>query len=275
MLQFGHDDAITRPDAQATGAGEAAGQSKSLVGSMSSSGHILVVDDEPKVRTLLRRCLEGEGFAVSEAKDGAEMRDRLDGEAVSLVTLDLNLGKENGLDLAREIREHHNIPIIMLTGKGDAIDRVVGLEVGADDYLAKPFELRELVARVRAVLRRARPASDTSSSGQRFAFDGWVFDINRRSLKRADGEALELTTSEFNLLEAFVKRPHRVLSRDDIMDLLKGHDWSPLDRSIDNLVARLRKKVEQDPDRPALIKTVRGVGYTFTADVRRHRPAKD
>ena len=242
---------------------------------MSSSGHILVVDDEPKVRTLLRRCLEGEGFAVSEAKDGAELRNRLERGAISLITLDLNLGKENGLDLAREIRKQHNVPIIMLTGKGDAIDRVVGLEVGADDYLAKPFELRELVARVRAVLRRAQPSVEAPSSGQRFAFEGWVFDINRRSLKRGAGESLELTTSEFNLLAAFVKRPHRVLSRDDIMDLLKGHDWSPLDRSIDNLVARLRKKIEQDPDRPALIKTVRGVGYTFTADVERHGSAKD
>jgi two-component system, OmpR family, response regulator len=236
---------------------------------MGNSGHILIVDDEPKVRTLLRRCLEGEGFAVSEAKDGAEMRACLDREAVSLITLDLNLGRENGLDLAREVRKERNVPIIMLTGKGDAIDRVVGLEVGADDYLAKPFELRELVARVRAVLRRAQPAERPTSAGHCYTFAGWIFDIHQRSLKRSDGAEQELTTSEFNLLEAFVKRPHRVLSRDDIMDLLKGQDWSPLDRSIDNLVARLRKKVEHDPDHPTLIKTVRGVGYTFTAQVER------
>ena len=236
---------------------------------MGNAGHILIVDDEPKVRTLLRRCLEGEGFAVSEAKDGAQMRVCLEREAVSLITLDLNLGRENGLDLAREIRKERNVPIIMLTGKGDAIDRVIGLEVGADDYLAKPFELRELVARVRAVLRRAQPAESASPAGQCYTFAGWVFDVNQRSLKRRDGPERELTTSEFNLLEAFVKRPHRVLSRDDIMDLLKGQDWSPLDRSIDNLIARLRKKVEQDPDRPTLIKTVRGVGYTFTAQVER------
>src|SRR5215510_13468438 len=125
---------------------------------MDNRGHILIVDDEPKVRTLLRRCLEGEGFIVSEAKDGAEMRVRLERETVSLITLDLGLGKENGLDLAREIRRTCNTPIIMLTGKGDAVDRVVGLEVGADDYLAKPFELRELLARVRAVLRRTSGA---------------------------------------------------------------------------------------------------------------------
>lgn len=233
------------------------------------TGHILVVDDDPKVRTLLRRCLEGEGFAVSEAADGAGLLACLDRQPVSLITLDLNLGKENGLDLARDIRKERNIPIIMLTGKGDAIDRVVGLEVGADDYLAKPFELRELVARIRAVLRRASPTEAPAPSGRRYAFEGWVLDINRRSLRGDGGKDQELTTSEFNLLEAFVKRPHRVLSRDDIMDLLKGHDWSPLDRSIDNLVARLRKKVERDPDQPSLIKTVRGAGYVFTADVER------
>jgi two-component system, OmpR family, response regulator len=237
-------------------------------------GHILVVDDDPKVRTLLRRCFEGEGFAVSEAKDGSELRAQLGRHPVALITLDLSLGKENGLDLAREIRKERNVPIIMLTGKGDAIDRIVGLELGADDYLAKPFELRELLARVRAVLRRATASEQTAASEQRYAFEGWIFDINRRSLNSETGESQELTTSEFNLLEAFVKRPHRVLSRDDIMDLLKGQNWSPLDRFIDNLVARLRKKVERDPDHPRLIKTVRGVGYTFAADVKRNAPAK-
>jgi DNA-binding response OmpR family regulator len=232
--------------------------------------HILVVDDDPKVRTLLRRCFEGEGFAVSEAQDGAELRTCLARYPVNLITLDINLGRENGLDLARDIRKDCNIPIIMLTGKGDAIDRIVGLELGADDYLAKPFELRELVARVRAVLRRTAVSEEPApAGGQRYGFDGWVFDLHRRSLTRQDGGEQDLTTSEFNLLEAFVKRPHRALSRDDIMDLLKGHDWSPLDRSIDNLIARLRKKVERDPDRPSLIKTVRGVGYIFVAEVKR------
>ncbi len=232
--------------------------------------HILVVDDDPKVRTLLRRCFQGEGFAVSEAQDGAELRACLAQHPVTLITLDLNLGRENGLDLAREIRKDWNTPIIMLTGKGDAIDRIVGLELGADDYLAKPFELRELLARVRAVLRRTTANEEPlPTGGQRYSFDGWVFDLHRRSLTRPGGQEQDLTTSEFNLLEAFVKRPHRALSRDDIMDLLKGHDWSPLDRSIDNLIARLRKKVERDPDHPGLIKTVRGVGYIFVADVKR------
>jgi len=235
-----------------------------------TSLHILVVDDDSKVRTLLRRCFEAEGFTVSEAADGDGVRAALKSNAVTLITLDLNLGRENGLDVAREVRKEWNTPIIMLTGKGDAIDRIVGLELGADDYLAKPFELRELLARVRAVLRRSSPTETSAApSGQRYEFDGWTFDIGRRTLTRDGGADQELTTSEFNLLEAFVTRPHRALSRDDIMDLLKGHDWSPLDRSIDNLVARLRKKVERDSDHPALIKTVRSVGYIFTADVKR------
>ena len=237
-----------------------------------SAGHIVVVDDDPKVRTLLRRCLEGEGFSVSEAKDRQEFEACLDRRPVSLITLDLNLGKENGLDIARDVRRDRNIPIIMLTGKGDAIDRVVGLEIGADDYLVKPFELRELVARIRAVLRRAGGSAESDGAtlnGSRYAFGDWALDVNKRNLMRRDGTDAQLTSSEFNLLHAFVRRPHRVLSRDDIMDLLKGHDWSPLDRSIDNLIARLRKKVEQDPEHPALIKTVRGAGYVFTADVER------
>jgi two-component system, OmpR family, response regulator len=232
-----------------------------------TAAHILVVDDDPKVRTLLRRCLEGEGFIVSEAKDGSELRTHLERSPITLITLDLGLGSENGFDLAREIRRQRTVPIIMVTGKGDAIDRVIGLELGADDYLAKPFELRELVARVRAVLRRSTPAERPPSSAHRYVFEGWIFDLNRRSLTRETGENQDLTTSEFNLLESFVRRPHRVLSRNQIMDLLKGYDWSPLDRSIDNLIARLRRKIEADANHPRLIKTVRGVGYVFAADV--------
>jgi two-component system, OmpR family, response regulator len=232
-------------------------------------GHILIVDDEPKVRTLLRRCFEGEGYTVSEAENGAGLRAELQRREVTLITLDLSLGKENGLDLARDIRREYSTPIIMLTGRGDTIDRVVGLEIGADDYLAKPFEMRELVARVRAVLRRTASPEKPTEAGQSHCFGEWLFDINRRTLTRETGASQDLTTSEFKLLEAFVKRPHRVLSRDDIMDLLKGQDWSPLDRSIDNLIARLRKKIEPDAEHPTLIKTVRGAGYVFAADVKR------
>ena len=202
------------------------------------------------------------------------LRARIEQQPSNLITLDLTLGGDDGLELAREVRARCNVPIIMITGKGDTIDRVVGLELGADDYITKPFQLREVVARVRAVLRRygaaeqaAQPAVEAEH--QRYAFDQMVLDLTCRELSSGAGKMQELTTAEFNLLEIFVKRPHRVLSRDNIMDLLKGHEWSPVDRSIDALVGRLRKKVEPDPDRPRLIKTVRGVGYAFTADVRR------
>jgi DNA-binding response OmpR family regulator len=235
---------------------------------------ILVVDDEEPVRTLLRDCFELDGYQVVEASDGREASARLAEAPVNLVTLDLNLGGESGLELARQIRAACNVPIVMITGKGDTIDRVVGLELGADDYITKPFHVREVLARVRAVLRRyeASPASQTPAAGaaagsERFGFDGWVLDIARRELKSAQGEVQTLTTAEFNMLEMFVHRPSRVLSRDNIMDLLKGHDWSPLDRSIDSLVVRVRKKVETNPDTPRLIKTVRGVGYVFAAEV--------
>lgn len=234
---------------------------------------ILVVDDEPEIRALLHKCFAREGYEVLEAKDGAELRARIEQQPVSLITLDLTLGGEDGLDLAREVRARCNVPIVMITGKGDTIDRVVGLELGADDYIAKPFQLREVLARVRAVLRRYGPSEaagpPTPSAHERYAFDEMVLDLTRRELTREAAGIVELTTAEFNLLEIFVKRPHRVLSRDNIMDLLKGHEWSPLDRSIDALVGRVRKKIEPDPDHPRLIKTVRGIGYAFTADARR------
>jgi DNA-binding response OmpR family regulator len=161
----------------------------------------------------------------------------------------------------------------MVTGKGDTIDRVVGLELGADDYIAKPFHVREVLARVRAVLRRTgrSGAPDAAAKDERLTFEGWVLDIARRELISPAGGSCELTTSEFDLLKAFAMHPKRVLSRDQIMDLLRGHDWNPVDRSIDNLVVRLRRKVEADPESPRLIKTVRGVGYTFAADVQSGR----
>lgn len=240
---------------------------------MSSPNLILVVDDEPEIRTLLRRCFERDGFAVAEAKNGAEMRAHIDAPGLAVVTLDLTLGGEDGLELAREIRARNNVPIIMITGKGDTIDRVVGLELGADDYITKPFQLREVLARVRAVLRRYAAVPQTSEASaaeeDRYAFDDMILDVGRRTLCNHDGTTRDLTTAEFNLLHIFVKRPRRVLSRDNIMDLLKGHEWSPLDRSIDALIGRLRKRVEADPNVPTLIKTVRGVGYVFTSDAKR------
>jgi DNA-binding response OmpR family regulator len=234
---------------------------------------ILVVDDDPKVRLLLRRLLEQEGYTVREAQDAGEARAVLAADDVKLVTLDLTLGREDGLALAREIRAQGGVPIIMITGKGDPIDRVVGLELGADDYIAKPFHLREVLARIRAVLRRyasADVAPDAQAAASEcLAFGEFVLDIGRRVLTASGGATIELTTAEFNLLELFARNPHRVLSRDDILDALKGHDWSPYDRSIDTQVARLRKKVEPEDVSPAYIKTVRGVGYVFATDVRR------
>jgi two-component system OmpR family response regulator len=233
---------------------------------------ILIVDDDPEVRLLLRTCFEREGYVVSEASDAISARAALERGSVGLVTLDLSLGSDDGLMLAREIQASRDVPIVMVSGKGDAVDRIVGLELGADDYISKPFILREVLARVRAVLRRreggksAAPAVDASH--ERFRFGDWTLDVTSRTLNGPAGTC-ELTTGEFNLLEMLVRRPHRVLSRDEIMDLLKGHDWSPLDRSIDALVGRLRKKIEADVSTPIHIKSVRGVGYMFATDVRR------
>jgi len=239
-----------------------------------NSPHILVVDDEAAVRTLLKECFALEGYRVTEARDGQELIAQLSTEAPDLITLDLKLGGENGLELARKIRETRNIPIVMITGKSDTIDRVVGLELGADDYIGKPFHVREVLARIRAVLRRYQsiptaegPMEAAPSAGTCYAFTGWMLDLARRELRSTAGTVQELTTAEFNMLTMFVERPTRVLSRDNIMDLLKGHDWSPFDRSIDALIVRVRRKIEPEPGAPRLIKTVRGVGYVFAADV--------
>lgn len=236
------------------------------------NAHILIVDDDQKVRLLLRRCFEGEGFRVTEAARGADVGNALLANDVDLVTLDLSLPDLDGLSVARQIRERSAVPIIMVTGKGDMIDRVIGLEVGADDYIAKPFHLREVLARVRAVLRRTREAAHSEPergepSQPPIRFDRWVLDRDKRELRDTDGRPCILTTAEFSLLDIFVRHANRVLTRDQIMDLLKGHEWSPLDRSIDNLVARLRRKIEPVDASPSLIKTVRGLGYIFTASV--------
>jgi DNA-binding response OmpR family regulator len=237
------------------------------------SDPILIVDDEPEVRALLRAGLEAEGFSVVEAGNGAEAEAQLASLPISLLTLDLKLGGEDGLKLARDLRAKRNTPIVMITGKGDPIDRVVGLELGADDYIAKPFLMREVVARVRAVLRRYQPTGTVAEAepavSPRYAFDGWIMDTSRREVRTPEGAACDLTTAEFNLLTILIQRPGRVLSRDELMDLLKGQDWTPLDRSIDGLVARLRKKIEPESERPQLVKTVRGVGYVFAGSVKR------
>ncbi|WP_099867916.1 response regulator [Pararhizobium haloflavum] len=233
------------------------------------SARILVVDDEPAVRRMLRRYLEGEGFAVHEAEDLPGVERALEG-GVDLVTLDLNLDGCDGLAIARAVRETSPVPIIIITGKSDMVDKVVGLELGADDYVAKPFHLREVLARIRSVLRRSRADQSAGRAMERkaesenaIAFDGYRLEFNQRELVGPSGASCDLTTAEFDLLAVFVRHANRVLDRDLIMDLLKGRDWTPTDRTIDNQVARLRKKIEDDPSRPRLIKTVRGIGYCF------------
>ena len=216
--------------------------------------HVLVVDDEPRIRTLLRRYLADEGFKVSEAGDGVTMRAVLEREAIDLVLLDLMMPGEDGLSLARYIRQRSDIPIIMLTGKGDLIDRVAGLETGADDYITKPFELREVLARIRTVMRRAGPrigAAATQSepaagesTSEVLVFEGWRFDLLRRELRRMTGELVPLTAGEFELLCVFARRPNRVLNREQLIDLVKGREWAAYDRGIDTQVMRLRKKIE-------------------------------
>jgi DNA-binding response OmpR family regulator len=198
--------------------------------------------------------------------------DAFDKHPPDLVTLDLNLNGDNGLDLARDIRRDHDVPIIMVTGKDDVIDRIVGLELGADDYITKPFHVREVLARVHSVLRRARttearetPAvADSAGENAELSLDGLTVFPDRMELTDRDGAPCDLTTADFKLLAAFLGHPKRPLSRERLMDLIDGPDWVPLDRTIDNQVARLRKKIERDPARPLLIKTVRGVGYMLT-----------
>jgi DNA-binding response OmpR family regulator len=233
--------------------------------------HIVVVDDEQPIRTLLRNCFESEGYRVSEAANGVELLAHLKSANVDLITLDLTLGSESGLEIARKLRAKSHIPIIMVTGKGDVIDRVVGLEIGADDYIAKPFHLREMLARVRTVLRRTGGQADRTSAVTAeeliYRFDGWEFNLTRRELHDPGGKMCLLTTAEVELLAVLVKRPGHVLSRDAIMDQLKGHDWAANDRAIDSQISRLRKKLGGDSESSSLIKTVRGAGYSFTAKV--------
>jgi DNA-binding response OmpR family regulator len=237
--------------------------------------NILVVDDDARVRTMLVRYLETEGFSVRQAGNGHELRKCLADSAVDLILLDIGLPGEDGLTLAREVRSRSDVGIIMLTGRTDLIDRVVGLEAGADDYLAKPFHLREILARVRSVLRRRRasapPASKAvpSQPAAAYRFEGWEVQSRKRRVIAPDGQEVVLTTAEFDLLLAFLAAPGEVLDRDRLMELAKGRAWAALDRSVDQQVARLRRKIEPDPQNPSLVKSVRGAGYLFAADVRR------
>jgi DNA-binding response OmpR family regulator len=236
---------------------------------MSESGHILVVDDQQEICDLVREYLSDEGFRVSTANDGAGMREAITRDAVDLVILDLVLRGEDGLQLARELRSQSDIGIIMLTGRGETVDRIIGLEMGADDYLSKPFHLRELLARVRSVLRRGSSRGDKPAAvaRARIRFNGWSLDLASRELLSPSGEDVRLTTGEFELLAAFVAHANQVLSRDRLLDLSRHREAGPFDRTIDVQVGRLRRKLEDDPKNPTLIKTVRGGGYIFTPPV--------
>jgi two-component system OmpR family response regulator len=237
---------------------------------MNDNGHILVVDDQREICDLVQEYLSGEGYRVSIAQDGAGMRKVMAQSTVDLVILDLMLPGEDGLTLARSLRQESSVGIIILTGRGEIVDRIIGLEMGADDYLPKPFHLRELLARVKSVLRRAstrgteQQASQTRSKAR---FAGWNLDLSSRELFSPAGKEVRLTTGEFDLLAAFVNHANQVLTRDRLLDLARNREAGPFDRTIDVQVGRLRRKLEDDPQRPTMIKTVRGTGYIFTPSV--------
>ena len=236
---------------------------------MSETKNILIVDDDPEILRMVSTYLTGEGYSVETATNGTRMGEILNANAIDLVILDLGLPGQDGLDLAHALRAKSDIGIIILTGRGAVVDRVVGLEIGADDYLTKPVSLRELLARVRSVLRRQAAGvakrNPTAPSQARFA--GWSLDFNARRLTASDESEISLTTAEFRLLGALVVEAQQPVHRDRLLELVAEREWTPYDRSVDVLVGKLRQKIESDPKSPSLIKTERGVGYLLSADV--------
>ena len=232
--------------------------------------HILIVDDHREIRDALVKYLEKNGMRATSAANAVAMDAALKVGQFDLIVLDVMMPGEDGLSVCRRLRAAGNMPILMLTALGDETDRIVGLEVGADDYLPKPFNPRELLARIKAILRRSDRAEVTGGSlaGHRLAFDRWVLDSDRRTLTDADGIEVALTTAEFRLLTVFLERPRFVLGRDQLLDLTSGRAAQVFDRTIDNQISRLRRKIEADPAKPALIATVWGGGYSLAADVR-------
>jgi len=231
------------------------------------SERILIVEDDREIRESVCDYLSGHGYECAQAGDGKAMRAAIAEGAPDLVLLDLRLPGEDGLSLARWLRDSHEVAIIMVTGAGDVVDRVVGLEVGADDYLGKPFDLRELLARVKSVLRRGAPKGEKRSEGKtatkRVAIGACQLDLDTHQLIGRGGEEIPLTGMEFDLLRVFAEHPNRVLSRDQLLTLTRNREWEPFDRSIDIRIARLRRKIEADPEKPRTIKTIRGAGYIF------------
>ena len=231
--------------------------------------HVLVVDDDAEIGQLLSRYLGAQGLRVSTASNGEELRVAIDGQGIDLILLDLGLPDGDGLVLMRELRNGWQGPVIIISGRGESVERVVGLELGADDYVTKPFDLRELLARIRSVLRRVQPVTAVAPTEVRgYAFEGFRLDVPSRSLLGPDGRGIAMTTGEFELLLTLVRQAHRVLSRDQLMNTLHGRDAGPYDRAIDVQIGRLRRKLEADPSQPQLIKSIRGAGYLFAPQIR-------
>lgn len=234
---------------------------------MTEKRRLLLVDDEDTIRKPLAEYLGDNGFRVREAADAAEARCLLSGHQFDVIVLDVMMPGEDGLSLCRHVREAHDIPVVMLTAKGEDTDRIVGLEIGADDYVAKPFNPRELLARLKAVLRRAEAPPRMQEDTRTLAFGDWVLRLDERVLMDLEGVSTALSTGEYNLLHAMLVRPRTVLSREQLLELSRGRESNAFDRSIDNMVSRVRRKIEADPKSPEILKTVWGGGYILAADV--------
>lgn len=236
---------------------------------MGTQDHILIVDDDAETRSLLQKYLQKQGYRVTAAADGRALRAALVTARPDLIVLDLMLPGEDGLQLCRDLRMRSSLPVIMLTARGEETDRIVGLEMGADDYLAKPFNPRELLARIKSVLRRARalPGNLEPEAVRSFRFAGWALDVATRNLTAQDGVVVPLSGTEFKLLRVFLAHPDRVLSRDQLIESMVARDAGPFDRAIDVQVSRLRQRLRDDAREPRIIKTVRGEGYVLAAKV--------
>ena len=236
---------------------------------MTAQDHVLIVDDDLEIRGLLRDYLEKNGYRVTAVADGKSMWAAFEDARADVIVLDLMLPGEDGLTLCRNLRARSDIPILMLTARGEETDRIVGLEMGADDYLAKPFNPRELLARIKSILRRARalPENLRPDAARKLGFAGWMLDVATRNLQSPAGVVVALSGTEYKLLRIFLAHPNRVLNRDQLIDLMLSRDASPFDRSIDVQVSRLRHRLNEDAKEPAIIKTVRGEGYVFAAAV--------